>query len=467
MAMTVEDAPRPAPAAVSPRAVSVALALLVLVALGPFVAEFSAQTAARYAVAAAVVDDGSIQIDRYEELTFPSDRVEREGHQYGDKAPGQPLLLAAPLYASARLVGAEPATTERIMGNLGVWWITLWSSVAPAAILCALMYQAGRARYGDRAVSAALGLSFGSLLLVFSTQMYGHVLSALLAFAAWLLVRAGPWTPRRLLAAGALAGAAVSVEYTLLLVVVLLAAWLVRVGAGRRLGWFALGGVPFALLLASYQAAAYGSPLRTAYALKPAFDDPTIFGVPDPGTLLETLLGSRGLLVLTPIVALGLWGCWRQLRHPDGPRGDAAMALAVLGGLLVVQAGWPNPWGGEMPGPRYLIPALPFLAVPLARSWKELPLLCRVAAVVGGLVMSLGVLTVHLVAEGRQVVPTYLDYLQDGLRTPTLFTLAVGDAGWVLHIGLVVLALMHLHRVRFLAGSVVADGGAPAVTASP
>jgi len=416
------------------------------------VAEFSAQTAARYTLAGAVVDHGTIRIDRYEQLTFPSDRVERDGSQYADKAPGQPLLLGVPLYASGQLLGAEPAQHERVFGNLGVWWTTFWSSVVPAAALCALMYRAGRDRYRDRAVSAALGLSFGSLLLVFTTQLYGHVLSALLAFAAWLLVRNGPWTPRRLLAAGVFAGFAVSVEYTLLLVVVLLGAWLLRARVGRRIGWFVLGGVPAALLLAGYQAAAYGSPVRTAYSLKPDFDSPTIFGVPDPGTLLEALLGTRGLLLLTPVVALALYGCWLQLRRPDGRRADAAMALLVLGSLLVVQSGWPNPWGGEMPGPRYLIPALPFLAVPLARSWKEHPTLCRIAAVIGGLVMGLGVLTVHLVAEGRQVVPTYVDYLQDGLRTPTLFTLAIGPAGWVLHLVLVGLALMHLSRCRADAG---------------
>jgi hypothetical protein len=427
---------------------SLALALLVLVALGPFVAEFSAQTAARYAVSAAVVDQGTIRIDAYEELTFPSDRVERDGAQYGDKAPGQPLLLGVPLYATAQLAGAEPGTHQRTFGNLGVWWTTFWCAVVPAALLCACMYRAGRDRYGDRAVSAALGLSFGSLLLVFSTQLYGHVLSALLAFAAWLLVRDGRPSTGRLVAAGGLAGAAVSVEYTLLLVVVLLAAWLIRARVGIRLGWYVLGGVPAAVLLAAYQQAAYGSAFRTAYSLKPDFESPTIFGVPDPATLAEALLGSRGLLVLTPVVALGLWGCWRQLRHPDGPRADAVLALLVLGGLLLVQSGWPNPWGGEMPGPRYLIPALPFLAVPLARAWTEVPLLCRVAALVGGVVMGLGVITVHLVAAGRQVVPTYLDYLQDGLRTPTVFTLSLGSLGWVVHLGLVAAALVHLRRLR-------------------
>jgi hypothetical protein len=445
---------------VSPRRVAIALGLLVLVALGPFVAEFSAQTAARYSLSGAIVDDGTIRLDAYEEILLPSDRSDRDGHTYSDKPPLQPLL-GVPAYATAQLVGAEPSTHERIFGNLGAWWVTLWTSTVPAAGLCGLMYLAARRRAPDTAAPAALALSFGTLLLVFSTQMYGHVLSATLGFAAWwLLDRADP-LPRRdaaspprtawLVGAGALAGAAVVVEYTLVFVAVACLLLVLRHGAGAVLR-FVGGAVPFVLLLAAYNTAAHGAPWSSGYADKEAFERrPSIIGVPDLRAAVEVLLGSRGLFLLTPVVLVAVVGAVLVLRAREDARDEAlrrwaTVSLGLLGAFLVVQAGWPNPWGGEMPGPRYLVPALPFLVVPLAWVWRRIRLVATASAVFGGLVMGLGVLTVHLVPIGRQVVPHYLDNLDSYGVTPTIFTMAIGPAGWSVHGALVVVAVLHLRR---------------------
>lgn len=450
---------------------ALALALLVLAALGPFVAEFTAQTGSRYGFAGAVVDEGSIRLDGHRSILSGEDYVERDGHLYSDKAPGQPVL-SVPLYAAARAAGAEPAADLRFAGNLGAWWVTLWTTVVPAALLCGLMYLVARTVVPSSAASAALALSFGSLLLVFGTQMYSHVLTALLGFAAWALVRtrATPLGTRRLLAAGALVGAAVSTEYTAALVGLLLAAWLLRRGVGVRLLWFAAGALPFALGIAAYQWAAYGNPFRTAYGLKDSLSGTAVVGAPSLSTGLTALVGSRGIFLLTPVVLVGVVGAVLLLRRRSQTelpgrgartgRADAAMALAVFGGLLLLQASWPNPWGGEMPGPRYLIPALPFLAVPLAAMWPRWWRVCTGTAVIGFVIMGLGVLTVHLVPEGGAVVPSYLNNLDLFGVTPTLFTMALGPAGWVVHLALVGLALRHLVRLHPWA----AEGDGPLVS---
>ncbi|OWY61467.1 hypothetical protein B7486_63635, partial [cyanobacterium TDX16] len=255
-----------------------------------------------------------------------------------------------------------------------------------------------------------------------------------------------------ILAAGALAGAAVAVEYTLALVALGCLVALVR-ARPRAVPAFLVGALPFAVLLGAYNTAVHGAPWANAYSEKDAFADrPSIVGVPDLGTGLEVLVGSRGLLLLTPVVLVALVGAVQLLRARGDERDPdlrrwAVAALSFLGALWLVQSGWPNPWGGEMPGPRYLVPALPFLVVPLAWIWPRWRLLSTASAVVGGLVMGLGVLTVHLVPLGTQVVPSYLDNLDHYGVTPTTFTLALGPAGWIVHAALVLAAVVHLRRV--------------------
>ena len=83
------------------------------------------------------------------------DRVDVDGHVYSDKAP-LPAFLAAPVYASGRLLGMESASVDRPSGNLGLWWITLWSATIPAALLLVLMEGAAR-RGGPRGCPARRG----------------------------------------------------------------------------------------------------------------------------------------------------------------------------------------------------------------------------------------------------------------------------------------------------------------------
>jgi hypothetical protein len=417
------------------------LAVLFLVVVAPWVKELTVQPAARLALTAAVVDEGTIRIDRYEGIVG-IDRVERDGHLYSDKAPGQPFL-AVPAYWSARLVGAEDASVPRGEGNLTLWWVTLWSSTVPGAVVVGVL--AHRALRGRAAgLVAAAGIGFATLWLPFSAELYGHVLVAALGLATWLLVERAT-SPARLVAAGLLAGLTVLVEYQMILLVVVLAGYvLVRRGA-RRVAAFAAGGVPVAVLLLAYQAAAFGGPLRTSYGEKPVHDEggATIVGIPSPVQAVEVLFGSRGLVLFTPVVAIALYGLVVRARGAaNGERDEARVGLAVFVVFLALQAGWPNPWGGEMPGPRYIIPALPFLAPGLQEGWVRLvgaarqPLGRLVAwgALVWSVVaMSLPLITLHLVPAGGATVRSHLDNLDRFGVSPTVWTLAFGGLGWVIH----------------------------------
>ena len=133
-----------------------------------------------------------------------------EGHLRSDKGPGQPVL-AAPFYMLARAVGAPAISAKpRKTDDLMLWWLTLTTSVLPFALLCALAYRRC-ARVAPRgALVATLSLLIASIALPVTTSLFAHSLSALLGYAAYALI-VDTWPSRwRMLAAGALTGAAIA-----------------------------------------------------------------------------------------------------------------------------------------------------------------------------------------------------------------------------------------------------------------
>lgn len=386
------------------------------------------------ALTAAIVDGGTIYIDDYRYTTAKIDRIDTpDGRLLSDKAIGQPLM-AVPFYAAARAVGADPAVELRIDGNLTLWWIAWWFAIVPLAVLTALMYLRVARTFPAVALPVTLAMTFTTFLLPFGAELYSHVLAGTLAFGSWMLLADAPRSPSRLLGAGALAGAAVFVEYPLAMAAVILGVYLLVERERVRVLWYVAGGMPFALVVMTYQWAAFGSPLESSYATKFEHQGgsiPTSF--PDPGHLFQILAGQRGL-TMAPVLLLGLYGVVRILRGPTSPaRRDAAIALAMFGSFLLLQASWPNPWGGGGPGPRYIVPSLPFLAVPLAATWNRFRILTTGLVAVGALVMGMALITTNIVGDGDGLLGTLVHRLQDPGVSPTVFTIAVGNLGWILH----------------------------------
>lgn len=124
----------------------------------------------------------------------------------------------------------------------------------------------------------------------------------------------------------------------------------------------ALGLAPQAL----YNAARFGSPFSTGYALGAGEDFATAPWVGLAGLLLSPY---RGVLWFVPLVAACLLLgplAWR--------RSPALMALAVGTAVttLATYAAWWTWWGGYTWGPRFLLPALPLLVLAVPLAWPAL-----------------------------------------------------------------------------------------------
>ncbi|HUY72093.1 MAG TPA: hypothetical protein VMV08_07605 [Gaiellaceae bacterium] len=302
------------------------------------------------------------------------------GHSYSDKAPGL-SFLAIPIAEAVRL---PPPTGWEGDGALQLWAVRI-STGGIALLGCAMLL--GRVAEGLASRSggpALVTFAAGTLMSSLAAANFDEAPAALLGFAAFLLA----WR-RRPVAAGIVGGAAILVEYQAALIVAVIALY-VAFGGVRSVGRYLLGLLPGVALLGLYDWAAFGSPLHLSYryvsVLFAAQQSQGFFGIHAPRwhAIRLVLVGDRGLVVDAPVLLLALAGLailWRQ-----GLRRESAVCAIVTLSFLVLEFGYYDPYGGHSPGPRFFIPALPFLALGLApafarwRTATSLLALCSVLA---------------------------------------------------------------------------------------
>jgi hypothetical protein len=295
------------------------------------------------------------------------DRALFEGRTYSDKAPGM-SFLAVPAFEIERAAGIAKAPTEwKPEGDLSLWLMRVLTS---GVLFLGAVFVVGR--LGERLIAgtgAATAAIFGVATLAgpLAPTFFEHDAAAASAIAAFAFAWLGRRAPLLALA-GLCAGTAVLFQYATGLIVVALGiycAWRHR----RRVGWYILGLVPPALALGAYNWVAFDSPFHLSYryVANPYAERQHHgffgIGVPTLHGLREVLVGSRGLLVFSPVVlaaAVGLGLLWRR-----GERAEALLAGTLVVLFVLLDAGYFLPYGGGTPGPRFLAPALPFLALGL------------------------------------------------------------------------------------------------------
>ena len=231
-------------------------------------------------------------------------------------------------------------------------------------------------------------------------------------------------------AARLLAGLGIVVEYPQALVALALAVYLgLQRPVARRLLAYC-GGVAVGVLpLLVYDAVAFGNPFELSYAGSQIGEhERGFYGVvwPDPRVGAELLGGGKGMLTLTPVVAAGVAGLVALFRR--GHRAEAATCGALVVAFLTYNAGFFEPFGGWVPGPRFLVPVLPFVALGLAAAYAQAaPCRARSRRAVLAFVVAATV-TSPMIPDGGP--RPWLDALRNSRLSETVVSLVAGDRGW-------------------------------------
>jgi hypothetical protein len=351
----------------------------------------------RFALTYAICFDRTFTIDAYHEGVVPTkDKAVFGGHFYTEKAPGSSVwaVPACALHAGlGRLLGI-PWTV-----SLSRYVTRVLALSLPAAAFLLLFWRVAFALTGDLSASlwAAAAYGLGTQALPYATIYTGHLLSGLFSFSAFALgfaLRSG-WSRRRVLLAalaGLALGWAVLTEYQAVLIAVPVAVYvLVNLRGRGEVAAFLLSGLVPMAFLAWYNTVCFGSPFHLSYRYTyyPLFREYMAQGVESVtyphATVLYgiTISKYRGLFFVSPVLALGLYGWWVMWRTRRWRSEALVVAAAVVAYFAFVSCIHVDQWdGGSAFGPRFLIPVVPFLALPVVFAYRrQKPLFFTLVAV--------------------------------------------------------------------------------------
>lgn len=361
----------------------VLLFFLFMTVYGVFVEDVGPNQLSRLNLTLALAHEGRLEIDTYTANAI--DRAYYNGHYYTDKAP-LISFLAYPVYQAVRALQNLDAVNldTRLMLTYLLWLLNVSINVPLTALLLLLFLHVARTLQpeGEMPWLAAFALAFGSLLFPYATMLFGHNVAAFFGFAPFVValwVRLGRLSERWLFVAGLLAGLGVLAEYPNGVFALALVAYVWgTMRRPRAVLWVIAGGVGPALALAAYNWAAFDHPLRFSYMFHAApwgaEHRKGLLGVrlPSPVRMVEILFSPRGLFFLSPVTVLApvaYRAMWRRREW----RAEFWMSLGIPLAFLLLNSGYFYTLGGSAPGPRFLVPTLPYLFLPFAflgRGWR-------------------------------------------------------------------------------------------------
>jgi hypothetical protein len=411
--------------------------VLVGIAFATIIQSFSWNQTSHYDLIRALNND-TTTIDAYQENT--GDKVFYKQHWYSARAPGM-ALFALPFYDSLNLVGADSVAQKseaQRNDDEMIYFIGLWANVLPGLLLLLLVWRVADRYEPGYGAATAVVLGLGTLVLPLSTLLFSHVFTAFLGFAAFALMlreRDGPPSLTLLGLAGVAMGYAVTSEYPLFFVALVLGLFLLSrrdtlnpIGVIRRAGAYIGGGLVGIVPLLLYNHYAFRSWTHLAYSDVPR-QQKGFFGIGAPSLkVLSTLLfDSRGLLTISPVLILG--GVGTVLLYRRGKRAEALTIGGICLCYLGYNSGYYLPFGGGFMGPRFLTTMLPFLAFPIGIALKRFPGPTLTLAGVSIAATVIASITHPLVGYENETV-VWARLLSNGEFQPTIASAFGAGRGW-------------------------------------
>jgi hypothetical protein len=355
----------------------------------------------------AVVEDNTFRIDPYVSNTVDYAKV--GDHYYSDKAPGT-AFLGIPVYAVMKVFldlpvmngimdalannAAFQATlneegtgilAQKVRFAIAQVVLAFLFAAVPSAFIGLLIYKFVEAITTVLWIRVAVVLIYGLLTPVFAYAgaFYGHQLSSALIFGGFYFAwRYGTqFTVAMAIVSGVFLAFSVVTEYpaalTAGIVFLYLGYRLYQNQNIARLGWVVGSGLLVAAGWMLYNNAIFGGPLKLGYEFSELWTDQHGTGfmsltIPHWSAVWGiTFSPFRGLFFYSPVLLLALPGFyfwWRSGLY----RLEWVVALLSSSVIFLFNAASIMWWGGFAIGPRYLLPALPFMALPLAFTLKKI-----------------------------------------------------------------------------------------------
>jgi hypothetical protein len=258
-------------------------------------------------------------------------------------------------------------------------------AAVPSALIGIFIYRLSEKLTTRTWIRVGVVLVYGLLTPVFAYAgaFYGHQLSTALIFGVFYLawVHADRFTPAKAVVSGLCLAYSVVTEYPAALLAGVVFLYLAyRLHQNRALiqmSWVIGAGLAVAAGWMAYNTAVFGGPLELGYGYSELWTDQHETGfmsltMPHWNAVWGiTFSPFRGLFYYSPVLLLALPGIvfwWRAGLY----RIELWTAVSSILLMFLFNASSSMWWGGFAIGPRYMLPMLPFLTIPLIFALEKL-----------------------------------------------------------------------------------------------
>lgn len=315
-------------------------------------------------------------IDSYHENT--GDKAYYNGHYYTDKSIG-PSIIAVPAYFFMKHL----PLLNLFVRSSSIAIVSTWISTSLPSALLGMFFFLFLSKFASKlwyAIVITMAYGLGTIAFPYSTVMFQHQTATAGLFIGfyflWRVVAEdASWYWLWLV--GTIFGFTVISDYMTALLIGMMILWMLyKTHNFRLLIPIIIGTIPAMLIFFLYNWINFGSPLTLGYSYTLWVDvqGQGFFGLTSPNLKAFwgiTFSSFRGLFFISPFLLFGFHGLYIMWKE------KVDRSLVILFSILIIITFLYNSsavmwWAGWSIGPRYSIPAIPFLAFPIIFSVKRI-----------------------------------------------------------------------------------------------